>query len=208
MSLMCDWCGALHEDDVDYSCCDCGREIDRMFTTPTGHPNPQSDMSETSETKWRGPFNVNTPDVCFQNETEILYVNKSRHAKKILAALNQPAACGPGLTEETRHAIGEAMCLLDERIQECLGNLDYDASARWRAAFNRLKDLLTRAAKADTVTLRREFVKTARQAFKYCELNRGDELLNSQLQPDILTEAIAEAEAALAAQGGEHANPE
>lgn len=38
-SLTCDWCGCEHSDDADYSCCDCGRELDTMY--PTTPQNPE-----------------------------------------------------------------------------------------------------------------------------------------------------------------------
>jgi hypothetical protein len=64
-----------------------------------------------------------------------------------------------GLTEEQRHALGEATALLDERIQECVGNQDHDAAVRWRAAYTRLHDIIksdAAAKAAGVVSVRRE----------------------------------------------------
>jgi hypothetical protein len=44
--LLCDWCGATHDDECDYDGCDCGRDIDQMFLIPPG----AEAMSEPTKT--------------------------------------------------------------------------------------------------------------------------------------------------------------
>lgn len=112
------------------------------------------------------------------------------------AALSQPAPCGPGLTEEERLAL---MAASDELHAEAV-ELSMSGYRKSREQYLRwattIDNLLTRDAKADTVTLRREVASTLVDACR-------DFKMYSMYDHD--GAKLAEAEAALA-KGGERAS--
>lgn len=147
--------------------------------------NPQDDMSDASETR-----------ECHCVEGCSIRCEPCTDATIEAAALNAPAPCGPGLTEEERQLIqvkASNEAATAEAFRQCgSGHLSKPHDERFRI----LDNLLTRdAERADTVTLRREVVATF---LSYCDDRRPFEKDDTRL-----CEAIAEAEAALA-KGGEH----
>lgn len=133
-------------------------------------------------------------------------------ANKVVAALNQPAPCGPGLTEEERVAVQYAADCLRVRTGPATADILDNLLARDAKADTVItkgeyveptmtpdiaRDILTDVP--DTVTLRREVLtRLVKVSIAHIGAAYGEPGWNVKTN-----EAIAEAEAALAAEGGE-----